>query len=480
MSKIVGREAACSILLLMVAWAIAAPAQTFSVLANFDGANGSGPLGSLVQGTDGNFYGTTFLGGANGFGTIFQITPGGLLTNLYSFCSQTNCADGAAPYAELALGSDGNFYGTTSQEGAGSGGTVFKVTPEGALTTLYSFCSQPNCADGSSPAAGVTLASNGLFYGTTFYGGLRKGKCASTGCGTVFKITPEGKLTTIHEFCAQEGCADGFAPTSVIQGTTGDFYGTASSGGNSSDDGMIFKITPGGKFTTLFYFDGTDGKDPYAGLIEGLKGKFDGTAHYGGGHGAGAVYQILPGGTEKTVYNFCALSGCADGSYPYGELVEDTNLNVYSTTYFGGANNLGTVFELGLDVFNLTTLHSFDGADGSNPEAGLLLATDGIFYGSTSLGGSSGNGTLFSLSTGLAPFVSFVFPAGKAGQTSQILGQGFTGATSVSFNRIDAKFNVVSDTYLTATVPAGATTGYVTVTTPTGVLTSNVPFHEIP
>ena len=171
--------------------AFAAPATvTFNSLVSFDGTNGAAPRYiSLVQGVDGNFYGTTAVDGANGHGTVFKITPAGTLTTIYSFCAQSNCADGIYPYAGLAQDSKGNFYGTTSAGGANGDGSVFTITAAGALTTLHSFDS----TDGATPYAGLLLAGDGNFYGTTGAGGANN-------YGTIFNITPSGTLTTLHSF----------------------------------------------------------------------------------------------------------------------------------------------------------------------------------------------------------------------------------------------------------------------------------------
>ncbi|HEY6292269.1 MAG TPA: choice-of-anchor tandem repeat GloVer-containing protein [Terriglobia bacterium] len=157
--------------------AIRLPALTASTLLSFDLTDGASPRGSLVQGFDGNFYGTTEEGGVYGFGTLFEITPAGKLTALYSFCSQgpPYCTDGAYPIDGLVQATNGNFYGTNEFYGAYGGGTVFEITPKGVLTTLYSFCAQPGCTDGGSPYAGLVQATNGNFYGTTYKrGGLRR------------------------------------------------------------------------------------------------------------------------------------------------------------------------------------------------------------------------------------------------------------------------------------------------------------------
>jgi uncharacterized repeat protein (TIGR03803 family) len=262
-----------------------------------EGVDGEGAApGSLVQAADGDFYGTTESGGADrGYGTVFKITAAGTLTTLYSFCSQTNCNDGEGASA-LVQATDGDFYATTSFGGADNFGTVFKITPTGMLTTLYSFCSQPNCKDGANPYAGLVQATDGNFYGTTNTGG-------ENGYGTVFKITPTGMLTTLYNFCSQPNCTDGEAPGFglLIQATDGNFYGTARLGG-ANGDGTVFKITPGGTLTTLHNFDGTDGFYPEA-LVQATNGTFYGTTNEGGdlncdsgyGSGCGSVFSLSIG-----------------------------------------------------------------------------------------------------------------------------------------------------------------------------------------
>src|SRR5579863_2252447 len=206
--------------------AIVSPAQTLTTLASFDGTNGADPLYmSIVQGPDGDIYGTTFSGGKNANGTVFKITPTGTLTTLYSFCTQSGCPDGRSPEAGLILGIDGNFYGTTAFGGTNNDGTIFKVTLGGKLTTLHSFDSN----DGSRPVGALVQASNGNFYGTAEGGGNQS--CPG-GCGTVFKISPEGMLTTLYNFCALSNCPDGEFPSgALVQATNGNFYGTTGGGG---------------------------------------------------------------------------------------------------------------------------------------------------------------------------------------------------------------------------------------------------------
>jgi uncharacterized repeat protein (TIGR03803 family) len=217
------------------------PAGTLTTLYSFcsqaNCGDGETPYAALVQGTDGNFYGTTYAGGSSsncngGCGTVFKITSANTLSTLHGFAG----TDGSAPYAALVQAIDGNFYGTTEGGGTNGYGTVFKITPGGTLTTLYSFCSQTNCGDGAYPLAGLIQATDGNFYGTTEVGG-------TNGYGTVFKITPGGTLTTLYSFCSQTNCGDGASPLAgLIQATDGNFYGTTDYGGTMGY-GAIFSLS---------------------------------------------------------------------------------------------------------------------------------------------------------------------------------------------------------------------------------------------
>ena len=216
-----------------------------TTLYGFSGSDGSMPASALVQGIDGNFYGTTSKGGAYSNGTVFSITPTGTLVPLHSFCAQISpCPDGLNP-GDLVQGTDGNFYGTTYGGGASAvgGGTVFEITTTGTFTTLYSFCSLTNCTDGSSPVGTIIQGSDGNFYGTTAYGG--RGVCGDSGCGTIFKITPSGNLTTLYNFCSQANCADGNTPeTALLQAADRVLYGTTTQGG-ANNGGTFFSLSVG-------------------------------------------------------------------------------------------------------------------------------------------------------------------------------------------------------------------------------------------
>ena len=416
---------ACGLLLLCATTGVALPAQTFTTLLSFDNTDGASPQYRLVQATDGNLYGTAEVGGANNGGTVFKITRLGALTTLYNFCSLSGCMDGESPYAGLVQGTDGNFYGTTNLGGASGDGTVFKITPSGTLTTLHSF----DGTDGSTPQAGLVLGSDGDFYGATLFGAARY--------GTIFKITPSGTLTTLHRFTDRGDGGFPYLAPSLIQATNGDFYGTTYTGG-AYEEGTVFRMTASGMLTTIYSFcqQGVpcpDGGNPTAGLVQGMDGSFYGAVARGGNascsfsgfEGCGTVFTITPGGT-------------------------------------------------------LTTLHTFDGTDGATPVAGLVQDTNGKFYGTAPTGGASGYGTVFNLSVGLVPFVETQPASGKVGAAVKVLGTNLTGATSVTFNGTSAAFTVKSQSEITTTVPVGATTGTIQVVTPISTFLSNVAFTVKP
>jgi uncharacterized repeat protein (TIGR03803 family) len=470
---------ACFVAVFCVAAAIAAPAQTFTSLLSFDYTDGAGPQwGGLVQGLDGNFYGTTTGGGANtsgcsrspGCGTVFKITPGGALTTLHNFSDD---AGGWGPMPGLVLATNGDFYGVNSNGGSLGSGVAFKITAGGTLTTLLSF----NYGEGANPNSVLVQATSGNLYGTTVNGGTTP--CYVDGCGSIFEMTPAGALTTLPKF----DFTDGWDPQNalMVQATNGDLYGETAGGGSFSCPspaigcGTVFKITPGGGFTSLHSFNGTDGSIPFGGLVQGSDGNFYGTTFVGGANADGTVFKITPGGRVTVLHSFDGT----DGLNPNAGLVLATDGSFYGTTTAGGANGDGTIFKI-TPGGTLTTLHNFDGTDGVYANSVMLQATNGTFYGTTYAGGTSGDGTVFSLSTGLGPFVTFLPAARPVGGVVEILGQGFTGATGVSFNGTAALFTVKSDTYLTATVPAGATTGSITVTEPGGTLTSNKIFRVTP
>ncbi len=461
--------------LVWMATALLASAQTLTTLHSFTFGDGALPqFATPTQGRDGNAYATTSVGGLSttcglGCGTTFKITSQGALTS-FSF----DGTDGAISDAGLVLGRDGLFYGTTSSAGASGNGDVFRLNPQtGALTVLHSFAG----SDGASPEAPLTLGPGGKYYGTTYTGGANN-------LGTVFSITPSGTFTSLHSFSG----ADGQNPLGggLTLGSDGALYGVTFFGGINGP-GTIFKITASGTFTKLYDFDQTHGANPYGSLLLAADGNMYGTTNAGGGLNQGTVFKLTPAGVLIVLHSF----DVTDGGNPEGGLVQASDGKLYGTTFFGGGHGEGSIFYItpGGTLTTVYSFPSFDGVDGANP-FGLMQHTNGKFYGTTNQGGTSDNcsffgsvgcGTVFSLDLGLGPFVKFVVPNGKVGSVIQILGTGLTGTSAVSFNGVPASsFKVVRDTFIKATVPPGATTGAVTVTTPTGTFTSNVNLTVLP
>jgi uncharacterized repeat protein (TIGR03803 family) len=469
-------------ILITLAWSMAAPAQAFKTLLSFELlTDGAAPEGILIQGTDGKLYGTTAGSdvdeGAYRFGTVFKITSSGHLTTLYAFCSQAFCADGADPLAGVVQAADGNFYGTANGGGTTDVGIIFKMTPSGTLTTLHSLSQQV----GYSSYGTLVQAGNGSFYGTTYYGGANDE-------GTVFSISPSGVFKTLYTFGTQSRDG-GWPEAGLVRASDGSFYGTTSA---YLGPGTVFKITPSGALTTVHHFCSepscADGAFPNQ-LVVASDGNFYGTTMEGGGNGWGTVFKMTSAGTLTTLYNFCSKTGCVDGGTPTEGLIQATDGNFYGTTNRGGDAGYGSVFRITL-AGELTPLYSFCSQSGCTDGAfpfGLVQDTDGNLYGTTFNGGLDdscslglGCGTIFSLSLGLGPFVETGPTFGKVGAAVKILGTDLTGATSVTFNGAPATFTVQSATFIKTTVPAGATTGPIQVVTPNGTLTSNVNFQVLP
>jgi uncharacterized repeat protein (TIGR03803 family) len=485
--KAIRGKRAYAVLVVCAAAASALPAQTYTTLYNFDYYTGAAwPDGGLVQASDGFLYGTTY--------------------------------DGA--------------YGNTESDG----GTIFKMSTSGALTTIDKFCHHRECPAWYGPLAPLIQATDGNLYGTTFGSPPTQGRSP----GSVYGITRAG-LKPLHIFCTQTGCPDGLNPGPLVQGFDGGLYGTTEFGGSGTIGftevcatgytadgcGTVFKVTLAGEFTKLYTFclaGGTcaDGATPSGGLVQTASGDLYGTTLGGGNNDAGTVFKITPAGTLTTLYAFCGQSGCPDGLNP-SALFQAPGGDLYGTTYLGGTGGLGTVFKINQGG-TLTTVYSFcsGGAncpDGANPVTGLFVASDGnlygstaaggptgvgtifgitpggtlttlygagvttlmqdtngVFYGTTSAGGTYGFGTVFSLAAGLPAFVKTIPTGGRLGAAVTILGSDLTGSTSVTFNGAPAVFNVVSSSEITATVPEGASSGTVQVVTPGGTLSSNLPF----
>jgi uncharacterized repeat protein (TIGR03803 family) len=453
--------------------AVHAQAQTFSYFTNFSARDAGS---SVMQATDGNLY----MGGgpgAYGRGAILRVTTSGGFNVLYSFCSQRGCPDGSYPSTPI-LGSDGNFYGTTETGGNRfGGGTVFKMTLDGQLTTLYSFCTTDECPDGSEPG-GIIQASDGNLYGITIGAALQDS-------GTLFRINPTtGKFTTLHYFCSAVNCVDGYEQSTPIQGIDGNLYGTTLLGGANGGGGVLYKLTLDGQYTVLYNFCSlsqcADGGGP-TGLVQDAEGNFFGTTEGGGKDGYGTVFEFTTTHQEIVLDNFDYVRGD-----PWGSLTLANDGNFYGTS--GGDGSLqdgGTVFKVTPtgEITFLTVFGPCADDSGRYPGGIVFESTSGTLYGVTSYGNSLGDcnnngfgyGTIFQVS-GLSPLVETAPLAGPVGQSVIILGNGLTGSTRVTFNGVAASFTVESDTYIQATVPAGASTGVVSVVTPSGTLKSNPQF----
>lgn len=368
----------------------------------------------------------------------------------------------------MALGVDGNFYGSTAGY-VFTWGSIFKMTTAGALTTICDLTTTNCGADGVAPIWAVFpyQGQDGNLYSVAQGGGV-------TGHGTLYKISTTGKISLIYSFCALTACDDGADPNNPIQYVDGNFYGTTLFGG-TSNLGAVYKITPTGKEVVLHNFTGgsTDGATPEGMLAQGNDGNFYGVTYSGGTFGLGTIFKITPAGKETIVFNFDGTHG----SNPLSGLTPGSDGNLYGVTNIGGTTNGGVIYELTLAGVE-TTLYNF-GTDGFYAGVPLVQHTNGGFYGATS-GNSLGGGVFYSFNTGLAPFVRLVNWTDKVGKTVTLIGQGFTGTTGVSFNGVAATFKNTSDTLMTATVPAGALTGTVTVTTFTNSYKSSRSFLVTP
>jgi uncharacterized repeat protein (TIGR03803 family) len=463
----------------------------------------------LVQGADGNFYGTTTLGGSGtclgpfgvqGCGTVFQLTPSGIQTVLYNFTydSSTNTAvNGIYPYGGLVQGKDGNFYGTTTGGGNAGAicngnlgcGVIFKITPAGTYTVLHTFNGAfATPPEGGTPAGRLILAKDGNFYGTTYSGGFTDDNVA--GQGTIFKISAKGAFSTLISF---EGRNNGFTQPAqpyagLIQGKDGSFYGTSQFGG-ATGVGTVFKFA-GKKVTVLYSFSEQpgefypDGAFPRAAVVQASDGNLYGTTSYGGTlttyYQSGTLFRITTKGVFTKLWDFNATDPSVNGISPWGGLIQASDGNLYGTTTAGGgAANSGIVYQLTLGGA-LSQVISFDASTtGASPEAVPLQAADGTIY-ITNNGGTVSNskyqGAVVQIANGLpAPIpviLKFAPAKAKVGKKVTITGSNFVGTTGVAFNGTSAKFTVVSANTVIAIVPGGATTGPITITNAGGSTTS--------
>jgi uncharacterized repeat protein (TIGR03803 family) len=332
------------------------------------------------------------------------------------------------------------------------------------LKVIYQFTGG---ADGNQPNAAPTQGSDGNFYGTTSTGG------DSNFCGTIYRVTPEGAFTLLHQFNSVNGCLPN-AP--LIQASDGNFYGTTVRGGLGN--GVVYKLTPSGTFSVLYQFMGTaDGANPYAPLLQASDGNFYGATEAGATFNGGTIFRITPAGMFSVLRT---LNPTTDGAAMFSSLIQATDGNLYGMNEGGGDFGYGNVFELTLGG-TYSVLYNFDYFTSGGASSGALNQdTTGVLYGTADGGGTYLEGTAFSLDVGLGAFVKLLPTVGKAGQSIGIFGNGFRGTSSVRFHGTSASFTVISDTYITAVVPTGATTGRVSVAAPGGSLSSNSKFRVLP
>jgi uncharacterized repeat protein (TIGR03803 family) len=423
----------------------------------------------LAQGPDGVFYDTIFSNGQFNNGSVYTMSLSGAFTLLFSFCAEGGfcTVNGTGPQGGVTLGSDGNFYGTTSGGGAGGQGTVFKITPAGKLTTLFSFPSTG--ADGSNPTFRVFQASNGEFYGVTPSGGNTN--------GTFFSITTAGSFKLLASF---HSGVNGSNPNLPTQGADGNFYGTTHNGGpNSACCGVVYKATPAGKITVLFTFASGEGSS-VGQLVQGSDGNFWGVTNGVPFISGGELFKVSATGHLTVVHTFGAFQGDADA--PVSGLIAGSDGFLYGVTNAGGKANVGAIYSVNPATDAYAVLYSFcatSPCDAFGPSPVLAQDTNGTFFGNTG-GNSDGGSYFFSFDTGLGPFVRTLTQSGRVGATVSFLGQDFTLATKVEFGGASATFKVISDTELTAVVPAAAVTGAVKVITSKGTLSATSKFKVLP
>jgi uncharacterized repeat protein (TIGR03803 family) len=440
----------------VLASAVSAPAQTFTVIQNFAGGTTQPSFpagGQLVQGRDGNLYGESYYGGTSNTGTIFRATPKGTVTVVHD--TEAGCGIRA-----ITAGHDGNIYGACNSTDAQPNGYIWRLTLTGTFTDLHDF----DGTDGANPLAPV-LGTDGNLYGVTEAGGANSQ-------GTFYKLViSTGTLTTLYTFGASNvgsnaGC--------FVQGTNGNFYCSTGSGGGSGN-GTLFSLSTSGKLTLLHTFAGapTDASGG-AGMVQSPDGNFYGSTPYGGTSNQGTIFKMTPSGTVTLLHSF---NGTTDGGYPAQGISLGSDDNLYGTANDcsgGGCGSNWTAFKV-TRTGTFTVLETFTqgGADGWLPDASMVEFTNGLLYGVCEQGGTDGDGTLWTINEGLKPFLTLESTSGDVGSKVGILGQGFSASSVVKFNGVQATtVTLTGTTYLTATVPAGATDGFVTVTTGSTTLTS--------
>jgi uncharacterized repeat protein (TIGR03803 family) len=446
--------------------AVPAQAQTPTLLYTFPTTTDAcGPLGNIVQGRDGNMYGGGSACGANGSGAIYKISPAGVESVFFSFPQQWLFCGGAG----LTLGSDGNFYGACTRGNPATGiGSIFRLTPAGVFTDLHDFT---GVNGDSAPVYPPIQASDGNFYGVT-------GNEVQV-CGNIYKMTPAGVYTNLHAFSGSD-CHS----SNLFQASDGNLYGTLANCAVVQGAGCVYRISTAGVFKEFHDFASTTGQAPCTGMIQGKDGKLYGATNQGAANGNGNIYKMTTAGVATDLHDFTNATdaSCVNNIGPPVNM-----LQVADGTFYGVNPAYGTY---GGSIYKLTSANVFSAfmfpgpppVDGAEPSSTLIQNTNGLVYGTTPAGGGGGGscpngcqGTFFSVATGDKPFVSLepTEKTGNVGASVGMFGQGFSSASVVKFGGVAATSVTRSGTtYLTAVVPVGAHTGAVTVTTGTTTLTS--------
>jgi uncharacterized repeat protein (TIGR03803 family) len=467
---------------------------------------GYDPWGGVTLGIDGNLYGTTYSGGAcnGGVGTIFKVTPAGAWTKLWDFTTTVACdghsglLDEGAPYYAPFQATNGLFYGVDQGVYAGTYGVFYKMTTKGAVTP-YPF-NYTNGADPNLPTQG----SDGNFYGTAQAGGD-----PTCRCGTVYKATAGGKITALHTFKGYP--TDGYRPIGVlVQGSDGDFWGTTYEGG-ANNEGTIFKISAAGVYTLIYSFQYAQpdllGELPVAGLTLGSDGNLYGVTELGGAHGYGTIFQVTNAGDVTFLHSFCSVTGCTDGIVPETPLVQHTNGKFYGTAS-GNSLCCGVFYSFDMGLPPFTRLPATQGKVGSTVQflgqsftgassvsfngtlaTNFKVVSDTFLTAKVPVGALTGVVSIVTSAGTLLGSHNFkVLPAvtglsvtsGTVGTPVTISGSGLIQASKVTFGGVKAAFTVTNDSTIATTVPTGAKTGKVAVTTPGGTASSLATFTVTP
>jgi uncharacterized repeat protein (TIGR03803 family) len=455
------------------------PIVTFPCVPNngiFLCPEGSSP-GAVIQASDGNFYGTTSTsqqGASNPQGgTVFRVTPAGQLTVLFTFLAVQNgkFLNGSVPNT-LVEGNDGFLYGTAARGGTSNNGVLFRLNKNGSgLQILHSFCSFANCADGSTPNS-LMQGNDGNLYGTTNAGPSTSQFCTDVGCGTIFRATPSGSVTILHTFT---GVADGFQPLGLIQASDGNFYGTNNSG-SVVMSGNVFSVTSGGLFTIVHAF--SIYKAPLSGLMQASNGNLFGVFFFEAGNRQQQLFEVSPSGS-----GFQELPGFGPsaGTFPAPLPIQTSDGNIWTSTFQGGTSNIGTIVKMSPQTGAVLQTISFSGTNGSSPAGALVQGADGRIYGSTDAGGvvptgDQSGGTVFRLNAGLTapkPSITAITPSsGVVGSKVTLRGDHFIGTTALTFNGVAGGYQVLNRNFILAQVPAGATSGSISVTNAGGTTVS--------